>query len=39
MPGLLRAVTRDEVHAAARRVLAPERATLVVAGPYTGQPA
>jgi zinc protease len=39
LPALLRAVTRDEVHDAARRVLAPDRATLVVAGPYTGQPA
>jgi zinc protease len=39
MPALLRAVTRDEVHDAARRVLVPERATVVVAGPYNGQPA
>jgi len=39
MPALLRAVTRDEVHDAARRVLVPDRATLVVAGPYAGQPA
>jgi zinc protease len=35
VPGLLRAVTRDEVHDAARRTLAPARATVVVAGPYT----
>jgi zinc protease len=36
LPGLLRAVSRDEVHAAARRVLDPSRAAVVVAGPYTG---
>ena len=34
LPALLRAVTLDEVHAAARRVLDPARATVVVAGPY-----
>ena len=39
MPTLLRAVTRDEVLDAVRRVLVPDRATVVVAGPYTGQPA
>jgi zinc protease len=39
MSALLRAVTRDEVHDAARRALAPDRATVVVAGPYSGQPA
>jgi zinc protease len=38
VPELLRAVTRDEVHAAARRVLDPGKAALVVAGPYDGQP-
>jgi zinc protease len=31
---LLGTVTRDDVLAAAQRVLAPERATVVVAGPY-----
>jgi zinc protease len=35
LPGLLRAVTLDEVHEAARRALDPDRATIVVAGPYT----
>lgn len=39
VPALLHAVTRDEVHEAARRALAPARATVVVAGPYTGEPA
>jgi zinc protease len=34
MPGLLRAVTLDEVNDAARRVLDPSRASIVVAGPY-----
>jgi zinc protease len=38
MPALLQAVTRDEVHDGARRTLNPSKATLVVAGPYTGQP-
>lgn len=33
---LLGAVTRDDVHAAARRLLDPERATIVIAGPYDG---
>ena len=37
LPGLLAAVTREEVHAAARRILDPSRATIVVAGPYDGQ--
>ena len=37
VPGLLQAVTRDEIHAAARKVLDPSKATVVVAGPYTGQ--
>jgi zinc protease len=36
LPALLGAVTRDEVHDTARRVLVPDRATVVVAGPYTG---
>jgi zinc protease len=39
VPALLQAVTRDEVLAAARRALTPAHATVVVAGPYTGQPA
>jgi zinc protease len=34
LPGLLEAVTLDDANAAARRVLDPERATIVVAGPY-----
>ena len=36
MPGLLRAVTRDEVHDAAREVLDPAKAAVAVAGPYAG---
>ena len=36
---LVRAVTRDEVHAAARRTLDPAKAAVVVAGPYDGSPA
>jgi zinc protease len=36
VPGLLQAVTRDEVHAAARRAVDPSKATVVVAGPYDG---
>lgn len=36
VPGLLARVTRDDVHAAARAVLDPARAAIVVAGPYTG---
>lgn len=36
VPGLLQAVTRDEVHAAAQRAVNPARATVVVAGPYDG---
>jgi predicted Zn-dependent peptidase len=31
---LLRAVTLDDASAAARRVLDPARATIVIAGPY-----
>ena len=38
VPGLLQAVTRDEVHASARRTLDIGRAALVVAGPYDGSP-
>ena len=37
LPGLLGGVTRDEAHVAAR-TLAPERASIVVAGPYEGGP-
>jgi predicted Zn-dependent peptidase len=29
-------VTREQVHEAARQVLDPSRATIVVAGPYSG---
>jgi zinc protease len=36
VPGLLRAVTRDEVHEAAARTLNTSQATVVVAGPYAG---
>jgi predicted Zn-dependent peptidase len=36
VPGLLQAVTRDEVHEAARRAVDPAKATLVIAGPYDG---
>jgi len=36
IPALLGAVTLDDVRAAARRVLDPGRATIVVAGPYEG---
>lgn len=36
VPGLLRAVTLDEVHAAARQALDPSRASIVVAGPFDG---
>lgn len=34
VPALLQAVTRDEVHDAARRTLRPDAATVVIAGPY-----
>jgi len=37
VPSLLQAVTRDEIHAVASRTLDPLKATIVVAGPYTGQ--
>ena len=36
LPDLLRAVTMDEVNAAARRALDSARATFVIAGPYEG---
>ena len=36
VPGLLRAVTREDVLAAARRTLDPARAAVAVAGPYSG---
>jgi len=36
LPGLLQSVSRDQVHAAARRLLDPARAAVVVAGPYAG---
>jgi zinc protease len=38
LPGLLEAVTREDVHAAARRTLDVTRAAVVVAGPYDGSP-
>ena len=34
LPGLIDAVSKDEVNAAAQRILAPERAAVVIAGPY-----
>ena len=36
VPDLLSRVTRDDVHAAARAVLDPSKAAVVVAGPYAG---
>ena len=36
MPGLLQAVTKDAVHAAARATLDSQRAAIAVAGPYDG---
>jgi zinc protease len=36
VPDLLARVTRDDVHAAARAILDPTRAAVVVAGPYSG---
>jgi len=36
LPGLLQSVSRDQVHAAARRLLDTSRAAVVVAGPYAG---
>jgi zinc protease len=38
LPGLIRAVTRDEAVDAARRLLDPARATVVVAGPAAEEP-
>jgi len=35
LPDLLRGVTLDDANAVARRILDPERATVVIAGPYT----
>ena len=37
LPDLLRAVTLDAVNAAARQLLDPERASVVIAGPYEDQ--
>ena len=37
LPGLLRQVTLDAANAAARRLVDPARATVVVAGPYEGR--
>jgi zinc protease len=37
LPGYLRAITIDEVRAAAARLLDPGRATVVIAGPYREQ--
>jgi zinc protease len=39
LPGLLNAVTLDEVNACARRFLAPERAAIAVAGPSASEAA
>jgi zinc protease len=36
LPGLLQAVSREDVHDAARHVLDPSRAVVAVAGPYSG---
>ena len=36
LPALLAAVTLEDVQAAARRALSPDRATVVIAGPYQG---
>lgn len=36
LAGLLEGVSRDDVHAAARRLLDPARAAVVIAGPYDG---
>jgi len=38
LPDLLHSVSRDDVHSAARRLLDPARAAVVVAGPYNGTP-
>ena len=37
LPGLLRRLTRHDVHAAARIALDPSRASVVVAGPFDGE--
>ena len=39
VPELLSRVTRDQVQAAARAILDPSRAAVVIAGPYSGNPA
>jgi zinc protease len=39
LPELYRGVTLEQVHAAARRILDPERAAIVVAGPYSTETA
>jgi len=36
LPDLISAVTREQVHEAARATLDPSHATIVVAGPYSG---
>jgi zinc protease len=36
LPALLRAVTLDDAHRAARAVLSPDRAAVAIAGPYGG---
>ena len=36
MPDLLRSVTQEQVHEVARRAIDPDRATVVVAGPFEG---
>jgi len=36
VPDLISAVTREQVHEAARATLNPPHATIVVAGPYSG---
>jgi zinc protease len=38
LPPLLESVTLDEVHAATRRVLDPDRAAVAIAGPYPEEP-
>ena len=38
VPELLAKVTREDVHAAARAVLDPSKAAVVIAGPYNGSP-
>lgn len=37
LPGMLNAITRDQVLALSRRYLDPDRASLVIAGPYEGR--